>query len=201
MINELKEKFGSKCSAININGTIPKINVPAKQMKLCEAVHHSFCIPIQINNKNLGCPGARRSMGFDLDDLKLAKTISQSNDIPISFIYEALNNIPSLNNETIHINLGITQEMEKRLPPDLFIIYVQSFRITEIMHLLAKQGIQPSLSNYSLLSICGNVLANCYCNTLLSASFGCPESRKYGGIEESEVVVGIPANLVKHLLN
>jgi len=201
MIKELKNKFGRKCSGININMEVPKINVPTKQMKLCEAVHHSFYIPIQINSKNLGCPGARRSTGFDTDDLKLAKTISLNNGIPISFINEALNNIPSFNDEIIHINMGIIQEMEKRLPPDLFIIYVQPSKITEIMHLLAKHGIQPSISNYSLLSICGNVFANTYLNHQISISFGCPESREHGGVGENEVVVGIPANLVEHLLN
>ncbi|MBA7548025.1 hypothetical protein ES705_40471 [subsurface metagenome] len=199
MINELKIKFGKKCSGININGTVSKINIPSKQMKLCEALNYSFNVPIQMNKNNLDCPGARRSIGYDKDNYKLAKTISRKNGIPVSFITDALSNIPAFKDDVNHVNLGITEEMEEILPPDLFIMYVQPSKITEIMHLLAKQKIQPSIPDYSLLSICGNVFANCYINQLLSISFGCPESRKNGGVDDNEVIVGIPYPYAKYL--
>ena len=199
MINELKNKFGRKCCGININKVVPKINVPIKQMKFCEAINYSFNIPIQINNNNLGCPGARRSTGFDKDDQKLANIISNNNGISKSFVSKALSAIPSINSGIIHINLGIIDELEKKLPPELFIIYVQPSKITEIMHLLAKHGIQPSIPNFSLLSICGNVFANTYLNHQISISFGCPESRQHGGVEDNEVILGIPYKYAKYL--
>lgn len=199
MINELKNRFGGKCSGINVNGVAKAINIPSKQLKFCEAVNYSFDVPIQVNSDNLGCPGAKRSVGFDKKEQKLAAFISENTKIPALFIKGAFNNIPRLKTHVKHINLGITEDTEELLPPDLFIMYVHPAKITEIMHLLAKHNMQPSIPTYSLLSVCGNVFANSYVNKVVSISFGCPESRKYGGVEENKVIIGIPRKYVKYL--
>jgi len=47
------------------------------------------------------------------------------------------------------------------------------------------------------LSICGNVFANCYANQNVSVSFGCPESRKHGGVDKEEVIIGFPASVAR----
>ncbi len=201
MIDELKNIFGTKCSAININGeTTEFMNVPAKPMKFCEAVNYSFNIPVRLINENLGCPGARRCIGFDNNDRQLAQTITGNNKIPSSFIISALNSIPSLH-DISHINLGVPGYMKKELTPDLFILYVKPERITRIMHALGKGKIMPSIPPYSLLSVCGNVFANCYINQTVSISFGCPESRKYGGIEQDEIVIGLPFKTAKLIID
>jgi len=200
MIDELKNRYGSKCSGINVNGDVSKINIPSKKMKFCEAVHYSFKIPIQLNTENLQCPGARRSIGFDRDDRELANFISGNTQIPVPFVSDALRNIPTLNHGIVQINVGITQEIEELLPPDVFILYIHPSKITEIMHLFARYEKKPSIPAYSLLSVCGNVFTNCYINRQVSISFGCSESRKYGGVEDDEVIVGIPSQYAKHML-
>lgn len=68
------------------------------------------------------------------------------------------------------------------------------------MHAMAKQNIIPSIPPYSLLSVCGNVFANSYINQAISISFGCPESRKFGGIGENEVVLGLPFAMAKQII-
>ncbi|NBC83992.1 MAG: hypothetical protein GVY19_11530 [Bacteroidetes bacterium] len=201
MINELKNILGNRCSAINFNGQISAINIPDKKMKLCEALNYSFVVPIQINTNKIGCPGARRSTGIDTDSEKLASFISDNTKIPVPFIMEAFENIPTLDSTFSHINLGITEDAEQLLPPDIFVAYVAPSRITRIMHVFAQQNIQVAIPPYSLLSVCGNVIANTYINKTPSISFGCPESRKHGGVQNDEVVIGIPVNMVKHLLN
>ena len=201
MINDLKKIFGDRCSGININGKISGINIPSKQMKLCEALNHSFNVPLQINKDMIGCPGARRSISVDNDERKLAAFISNNTKIPGAFIMEAFENIPTLDSNFSHFNLGITEDVEKLLPPDIFVAYVAPSTITRIMHVFAQQNIQVAIPPYSLLSVCGNVIANTYINKTPSISFGCPESRKHGGVQENEVVIGIPANMVKYLLD
>jgi len=200
MINELKNIIGDRCSAININGEISGINTTSKQMKLCEALSHSFNVPLQINKDMIGCPGARRSIGIENDDQKLALFISENTKIPEPFIMEAFENIPMLDSNFSHLNLGITEEIEKLLSPDIFVAYVAPSKITQIMHVFAQQNIHVVIPPYSLLSVCGNVIANTYINKIPSISFGCPESRKHGGVQNDEVVVGVPANMVKYLL-
>ena len=120
MIDKLKDILGPKCTAINVNGEISEfINVPSTRLKFCEAVNCSFNIPIRLNDSNLGCPGARRCAGFDGNDLELSKTISENNDIPVKFILNAVSNISRLN-KIRHINLGLTEYMEKMIDPDLY---------------------------------------------------------------------------------
>ncbi len=67
MINFNKDKliqmFGPKCTAINVNGELTEfINIPARQMKFCEALNQSCIVPIRLNAANLGSPGAGRSI-------------------------------------------------------------------------------------------------------------------------------------------
>lgn len=200
MITELKDIFGPKCTAIKVNGEISEfINIPSKPMKFCEAVNYSFNVPIRLNAENLGCLGARRSVGFDKNEKQLAKIIAGNNSIPLSFIVNAFKTIPALR-AVRHINLGIQEYMEKDTQPDLYILYILPNRITDILHILARKSIQPSIPPYSLLSVCGNVFSNCYINQSVSISFGCPESRKYGGIEENEIVLGLPYAIAKFIV-
>ena len=201
MTERIKRLFGPKCTAININGESDSfINIPSRQMTLCEAVDQSFKVPLRLNGDNLDCPGARRTVGFDADNEQLIKEISEHSHISESYINNALQTIPSLSGIR-HINLGLTESMENYLPPDLYIMYVQPFIITDLMHNLAKSKIRPSIPSYSFLSVCGNVLANCYLNQVVSISFGCPESRKNGGIGKNEIVLGLPFKIAVDLLH
>ena len=112
MINKLKQHFGNKCTSIYVNSDLPGfINIPLKQMKFCEAVDQSFKVPLRLNSKNLGCPGSRRSIGFEYNDEQLAKQISGNNHIPLNFISTALQKIPIMNGIR-HINLGLLQFQE-----------------------------------------------------------------------------------------
>ncbi len=200
MITQLKHIFGAKCSAIKVNAGVNEfVNIPTKQIKFCEAVSHSFNIPLHLDNANLGCPGARRCLGFDNKEKSLVKTISENNNIPAQFIERALRDIPRINNIN-HIVLGMTEFMEQEMQPDMYIVYVKPHLITTLMHTLARHAVIPSLPPYSLLSVCGNVFSNCYLHKNLSLSFGCPESRRFGGIEREEVVVGIPYTLTAELI-
>jgi len=199
-IDKLKRIFGTKCTAININGESHNfINIPSGNTRLCEAVKQSIKVPVRISKENLDCPGARRSVAFENDERQLIKEIAGHSQISENYIINALLTIPALNGIR-HINLGVTESMENDLPPDLYIMYVQPFKITNLMHNLAKMEISPSIPSYSFLSVCGNVLANCYLNQAVSISFGCPESRTHGGIGKNEVVFGLPAKAASELL-
>jgi len=201
MINKLKKYFGPKCTSLYVNSDFRGfINNPLKQMKFCEAVNHSFKVPLRLNSANLGCPGARHCIGFKNDNIQLATKISEENNIPVEFIHTALEKIPILKGIS-HINLGLTECIENDMKPDLFIMYIKPFKITELMHKLSKMALIPSAPPYTFLSVCGNVFANCYLNQKVTISFGCPESRESGGIGENEIVVGLPFSIAENLLH
>jgi uncharacterized protein (DUF169 family) len=200
MIEKLKARFGNKCSGIKINAPVlSPINIPEKSMKFCEAVNYSFDVPILINKNNLDCPGARRNLGFDKEDDKLAKTISENTSIPLNFVLSSLKKIPVIRGNVYNITLGITEEMEKFVQPDVFIIYTQPYNIMQIIHDCARNEIQPAVSPYSLLSICGNVFIRSYQDENINISFGCPESRKFGGVDNEEIIIGMPYEMTFHI--
>jgi len=199
MIEEIKSIIGPRISAININGeTSEFINNPVKQMKFCEAVKHSFSIPLRLTNENMGCPGARRSAGFDTDDDSLTETISGNTRIPAPFVRTLLGQIPTVK-DIRHINLGLTNYMQEEIQPDLYIAYVRPETITKLLHLLSRVEVSPSIAPFSLLSVCGNVFSRSYSKHEITVSFGCPESRLHGGIEKHEVVLGIPATMAEKI--
>jgi len=202
MIEQVKSLFGNKSTGIKLNpGEFKTFNKPTREIKFCEAVNYSFDVPIEIGNENLGCPGARRSLGFDNNDEKLSEVISENTQIPISYIKEGLNSIPVIQTPIHNVGLGITEKMEDEIMPDIYISYTRPENIMNFMHQAARMKIQPFLPPYSLHSICGNVFSRAYENNLISVSFGCPESRNFGGVQPEEVIIGIPYNILNLFLN
>ena len=199
MIDQLKNLLGTRLTSVWVNDESAKEFSPYRHgVRFCEAVHLSFNHPIKLISENVICPGARRSLGFYRNDKDLAQFISGNNAIPVEFIEGALEEIPKLS-QIDSVILGMDRENEQARNPDLLIAYVKPEVITRIMHQLAREKRKARISPFSLLSVCGNVFANCYLNNRISVSFGCPESRRYGGVENDEVIIGIPYSEV-HLL-
>ncbi len=200
MIDKLKYLFGPKCTAINVNGEFNEvINIPQKHLTMCEAVSCSFKLPLRIHKGNVSCMGARRSLGYFCDDEEHAKAIATNNDMPESFVRQAIRNIPVLHNIR-HINLGIHEYKDIEALVDLYIMYVQPSMITRLLYTLAQKELQVQIFPYLFMSVCGNVLANVYSQQVTSISFGCPDSRICGGIENHELVVGIPYKVAKQIV-
>ena len=200
--NELKKNFGRRCTGIKINGEyIQPVNKPSKKMRFCEAVNYSFDVPIQITSDNLGCPGARRSMGYNNNDIQLSGLIAENNGIPLLHVEESLMVIPRMDTEIFNVTMGMLNDMEKDVPPDMYIIYTKPEKVTKLMYQYARKNKKLSVPPVLFLSVCGNVFVNTFLNQTCSISFGCPESRVNGGINEDEVIVGIPYQHVEILID
>ena len=202
MINQVQQIFGNKSTGIKLNTEKYKsFSEPENQIKFCEAVNYSFDTPILLTPENIGCPGALRSFGIEDGGYELTKTISKNTRIPISYVKEGLDNIPVIQNPVSNIVLGITEDLENEIQPDVFIAYTNPENIMNFMHRLASLEIKPYIPPYSLHSICGNVFSRAYLNNVICISFGCPESRKFGGVNADETIIGIPYGLLKRFLN
>ena len=201
MLNQLKSIFGERCTGIRVNE--PSYNrfiFPERAMKFCEAVHMSFEQPVELTQTNVSCPGARRSFDFDENDEELVQMISENTRIPASHVLEALRDIPVINSDIQNILIGITEDLEKEIVPDVFIIYTQPDKVMKFIHDLARQKMKPHMPPYSIHSICGNVFARSFKDEEVTISFGCPESREYGGVKPDEVVVGLPYQAARKLV-
>jgi uncharacterized protein (DUF169 family) len=73
-----------------------------------------------------------------------------------------------------------------------------------VMNLIRRwqetSGAGPSLKLSSFMALCGNVAVAAHTSRRPCLSFGCPDSRRYGGIEEDMLSVGIPSCLAGTLL-
>jgi len=200
MIEDLKDLLGPRSIGVKINGnSYPFLNKPEREMKFCEAVNYSFQLPLQIDNDTLGCPGARRSLGFDKHSDELIQKIAKNTQIPASYIRNTFEDIPVIDQQIDHLILGIPGDLEEDIIPDLYISYTSPKNIMRLMHLMAKDRLKPVLPPYSFNSICGIVFSKAYQEQQVMISFGCPESREFGGVKDEEVIVGIPHALAAKL--
>lgn len=201
MIDRLKEKYGEKCSGIKLNAQYPKINHPRKTMSFCEGIKYSFDIPICLDEKLITCLGAMRSLSISSDSNLLAQELMKESNLSLSVILGYLQQVPKINAGFLNINLGITSFMEKIIPPDVYLIYMNPVGITGLLKDLAKYQIRPSVSDNPFLSVCGMVYATSLMHQKVSLSFGCKGARQNGGVNENEIVVGIPAKYASYLVN
>ena len=193
-LNQIQKLLGEKQTSIKFNSLHFKdYNSPKKPMKFCEAVVFSLHSPLIIRKDDVDCIGAQRSFGFYRNDIKLASQISEESNIPLRFILDALNEIPIINNSVKNIVLGSTEK------PDVTIAFLKPDRITQLMLLYAAHFEEvPLITPYIFMSVCGNIAVQTYKTNKICISFGCPESRKFGGVLEDEVIVGIPNSLLNY---
>lgn len=193
-LSQIQNIIGEKQTGIKINSLqASNYNSPKKPMKFCEAVVDSLHTPLVICKEDIDCFGAQRSFGFYRNDKKLAAQISEETNIPIRFILNALNEIPPINNPVKNIILGSSEK------PDVTIAFLKPDKITQLILLYAAYFEEkPLITPYFFMSVCGNIFARTYNTGKICISFGCPESRKFGGILEDEVIVGIPNSLLNY---
>lgn len=202
MITFLKSKYGYRCTGIKLSYDGACVNMPSKKMRFCEAVNHSFNIPLLLKNSSLSCKGSQRSMGLLNSDKELINHISNESKIPEHTISEALLDIPVFEKPVENIYLGILPEMEDIISPDMFILQIKPKATMELIKLyILKINAVPIIKPYPFLSVCGNILVGSLKQKQMSISFGCPESRRYGGVNDDNVIVGIPYNICNKLFN
>ncbi len=193
-LNQIQNLLGEEQTGIKIN-SLQSSNYysPKKPMRFCEAVADSFHTPMVICKEDIDCIGAQRSFGFYRNDKKIAAQISEESNISIRFILNALNEIPVINNPVKNIILGSSEK------PDVIIAFLKPDKITQLSLLYAAYFEEkPLITPYFSMSVCGNVFVQTYNTNKICISFGCPESRKFGGVLEDEVIVGIPNSLLNY---
>lgn len=195
MISELQNIFGKTCMSLKVNAESGLAPAYTKQARFCEMVGEAFQTTFYVNPLQVKCPGARRSFGLLKHDFELIDHVHEESRINKSTITKAINEIPRLEKPPENILMGISENLEKTTQPDMYIIFAQPVKVMQLMKLYAlKLDAFPVIKPYTFMSVCANVFVNTYLNHVISISFGCPESRKYGFLKEDQAVVGIPFN-------
>ena len=169
---------------------VPAGNRIRKDTRLCEAIARSFFETMVLPVEHIRCLGARRSLGLTHDDEELVLRISTEARMALDVARKAIEEVPRLVRPAVALTLG------KQDRPDVMIGYLQPGMVMNLIRRWqATYGAGPSVRLSSFMALCGNVAVAAHASRLPCLSFGCPDSRRYGGIEEGMLVVGIPACL------
>jgi uncharacterized protein (DUF169 family) len=161
----------------------------------CEAVHKAREKNVSLSFNNVCCDGARRCFGWLKDsDIELAKRLSRKTAIDHDAACELIKGVPVLNENIAGISLGA------HIQGDVYISYASPESAMKVIRDWQKLTSQnPRVDISSFMSVCGNVAVRSYLGQCISISFGCPDSREYGGIEKGQLVIGIPYNIASKL--
>lgn len=196
--SRLKQKFGGLWTGVALHHEAVPAGAPVRhEMRLCEAVTRSFLQPIVLPAHRIGCPGARRALGLADDDRALAGYMSEKAGVPFDTLCKILGETPCLAAPVTAVSLGADHDA-----PDVVVGYVQP---NEAMGLLrpwqVMGGSPPAVPLSSFLAICGWVVVRAYKLDEVCMSFGCFDSRRFGGIGSDTLVIGMPPVLAEHMIS
>jgi uncharacterized protein (DUF169 family) len=166
-------------------------------MHFCRAVSVSKTGPLTLTQKDVNCPGARRSFGWRNGVIsELVGTMVQQTGFPPSVAEKLIEETPRLENGRV---AAVTVGDYKA--PDILMAYLQPAQAMRLV-LRWQQAYAGRLDATvsTVMSICGGIAAGTYLTGKVCTSFGCPASRKHGAISRDRMAIGIPATLLKSLL-
>jgi len=162
-----------------------------RPLRFCEAVYKANNENLSLSLNQICCDGARRCFGWLKNkEVKLAKGLSEKTGIEQDAAYELIRSVPVLNEKISGIYLG------NDIEGDVYISYAgpeSAMKIVRCWQKITSCNLDTEISG--IMSVCGNVAVKSFTKQKISISFGCPDSRKYGGIEKGELVVGVPHNI------
>lgn len=197
MVNQLKTKFGNKCSGIKINADIDFfVNNPVKKLTFCEALNYSFDVPLMLHKDNICGIGTIRTFGFIENDKNVAKEIARNKNFPVSAVKNILSQIPHLNIPVENVVMGITEELEEVVDPDLYVISTYDEDLFKYIHLRLDYNPYKS-DHFSILPVCC-AFSKCYINNIIAVSECNGPVRSHMSTENSHIIA-LPAFKASYL--
>jgi len=188
----LEHLTGERWTGVKFLETIPPGAKPFG--RLCEAVHHSFNENLTVTSTALECPGALRSLGLGRHDEQMAWQMSEKTGMPLERANGLLAATPILTRNVRAIELGATD------CPDVLMGYLRpeaAMKLLRHWQQLSGQRLATELSSFT--AVCTSLVAACQESPVVF-SFGCPDSRQYGGIGPDRLVAALPREVVSQMM-
>ncbi len=178
----------------------PSTGTATKCIRLCEAISRSFQENLQLSCKDLECAGALRCLGLLRNETQMALKMSERTGIPIERVTRIIDETPRFETPTTGIELG------KIECPDILLAYLKpcgAMKLLRQWQQMTGQRLELKLSAFT--SVCTAVVLSAGSENngqsgSLTFSFGCPDSREYGGVPEDRLIAALPLGLVKKLM-
>jgi len=163
-------------------------------MRFCEAVCHARHGCIDLSPEMIGCEGAKRTFGWARNkDEALALHLSEKTGMNGDRAQELVRQVPVMGYPYAGIRVGQCAN------PDVLVTYARpeaAMRLVRLWETATGNSLRVDIS--SIMGVCGNAVVKAYKSQSVSVSFGCPDSRQYGGIQPEEMVIALPIGLLDH---
>jgi uncharacterized protein (DUF169 family) len=162
--------------------------------RLCEAVHCSFKENLTLSCGTMECAGALRSLGLGRHDEQMAWQMSEKTGMPLERAKGLLAATPILTANVRAVELGATDR------PDVLMGYLRPEAAMKLLrHWQQITGRRLATELSSFTAVCTSLVA-AHQEKRPVFSFGCPDSRKYGGIGPDRLVAALPREVVSQMM-
>ena len=156
--------------------------------RYCEALKLAVANEILLDPDRFTCPGARYAFGCtsDLKDGMVRNLVDKKGYTP-EYAEKLIDDTPHFQVKPWGIGLNLNVEPKvliAQLQPE------QAMRLIQVYHVKLKKPFQTEIS--SVISACGNVTVKAHITQEMAISFGCDDSRAFGGISRDRLYAGLP---------
>ncbi|MFB0506604.1 MAG: DUF169 domain-containing protein [Thermodesulfobacteriota bacterium] len=198
MVNEFQRKFGSRWTGVKFFFDDPPKGGRyfPKETRFCEAISQSWSSNSLLPKGCINCMGANYVFGWEenIRD-KVIENFQRKRKISLRDATSIVKGLPTMEVDPTAIDLNGEES------PDLLVAYLQPqqcMRLLTVYQGIFGKKLKVEMSNFA--AICGGVAVEAYLTGRISLSFGCEDSRQYGGISRDRLIVGIPYALAHKLL-
>ncbi|MBP7051021.1 MAG: DUF169 domain-containing protein [Phycisphaerae bacterium] len=167
--------------------------VPREPVRFCEAVCQVRQGCIDLLPEMIRCEGAKRAFGWtEGKNEGLVLHLSEKTGMKGDRARELVRKVPVLADSYAGIRVGDCRG------PDVLVTYVRpegAMRLVRFWEMATGRNLHVDIS--SIMAVCGNAVVKAHVSQSISVSFGCPDSRQHGGIRPEEMVIAVPATILK----
>jgi uncharacterized protein (DUF169 family) len=199
VVDAFQRRFGSRWIGVKFYfDKFPTVNKHSlRDVRFCEAIKKSLVHPVLLRPEDLNCHGARYVFGWDeTAKAEMVERFHHQEGFSKSKAKELVQNLPKISGSLKGIGLNV-----KTSPPDLLLSYLQPGQVMTLLrsyHVHFGKDLNVDLS--SIVSVCGHVAVEAIVKKRIALSFGCSDSREYGGITRDRVAIGVPVELARTML-
>jgi uncharacterized protein (DUF169 family) len=196
---KLEKAFGGRWHGVTLMDQQPnQEESPAYTpvARFCEAVMRASVDNVLLDPDQFTCPGARYAFGcgMDLKEDMQQKLINEKG-YTSDYVARLLDETPHCKTTpaVIGINTGhVPDVVIAQLQPE------QTMRLLQMYQKKLNKTFQSTIS--SVISACGNVVVKAFQTEDMAMSFGCIDSRSFGGLSRDRLFVGLPYSLAAEIV-
>jgi uncharacterized protein (DUF169 family) len=197
-INLAKNHWNAKIVGVKFyfeEDSLPEADKPSSSVRYCEAVNRTMRSSSQmlLNGESISCNAAKEILGLmDCKHCKIDECVRElvnaDRFVDEGTVVKALSSIPRLGKRPKSVLLSTSGDVS-----DIYVLYLRPEGFMKIIQAYQRiTGDELKLDVSGVVPVCGNCTVRPYVTNQICVSFGCNDSREYGGIESDELVVGIP---------